>query len=115
MFREGLRFFFKRLDADVVVLEASNIQGPLDKLVLESPVDLLVLDLQMPGMSELEGFFAIQALEAGAAKVICIEPNADMAECLRRTFASEIVAEKIAVRNSAVGAMDGTATYARSY
>jgi DNA-binding NarL/FixJ family response regulator len=59
MFREGLRFFFKLLDADVLVLEASNIQGALDKLALESPVDLLVLDLQMPGMSELEGFFAI--------------------------------------------------------
>jgi len=59
MFREGLRFFFKLLDADVVVLEANNIQGALDKLALESPVDLLVLDLQMPGMSELDGFFAI--------------------------------------------------------
>ena len=54
MFREGLRFFLKLLDAQVVVLEASNIQAALDKLALEWPVDLLVLDLQMPGMSELE-------------------------------------------------------------
>ena len=60
MFREGLRFFFQLLDAQAVVLEASNIQGALDKLALEWPVDLLVLDLQMPGMSELEGFFAIR-------------------------------------------------------
>lgn len=60
MFREGLRFFFRLLDANAVLLEASNIQGALDKLALESPVDLLVLDLQMPGMSELEGFFAIR-------------------------------------------------------
>jgi DNA-binding NarL/FixJ family response regulator len=59
MFREGLSFFLKLLDAQVVVLEASNIQGALDKLALEGPVDLLVLDLQMPGMSELDGFFAI--------------------------------------------------------
>ena len=59
MFREGLRFFLKLLDPQVVVLEASNIQGALDKLALEWPVDLLVLDLQMPGMSELDGFFAI--------------------------------------------------------
>ena len=48
MFREGLRFFLQLLDAQVVVLEASNIQGALDKLALEGPVDLLVLDLQMP-------------------------------------------------------------------
>jgi DNA-binding NarL/FixJ family response regulator len=60
LFREGLRFFLQLLDNQVVVLEASNIQAALDKLALESPVDLLVLDLQMPGMSELDGFFAIR-------------------------------------------------------
>jgi len=59
MFREGLRFFLKLLDPEVVVLEASNIQAAMDKLALEAPVDLIVLDLQMPGMSELDGFFAI--------------------------------------------------------
>jgi DNA-binding NarL/FixJ family response regulator len=59
MFREGLRFFLKLLDPQAMVLEASNIQGTLDKLALEWPVDLLVLDLQMPGTSELDGFFAI--------------------------------------------------------
>ena len=60
LFREGLQFFLKLLDKQVVVLEASNIQAALDKLALESPVDLMVLDLQMPGMSELDGFFAIR-------------------------------------------------------
>jgi DNA-binding NarL/FixJ family response regulator len=60
MFREGLRFFLKLLDPQAVLLEAGNIQAALDKLALEWPVDLLVLDLQMPGMSELEGFFAIR-------------------------------------------------------
>jgi DNA-binding NarL/FixJ family response regulator len=60
MFREGLRFFLKLLDPQAVVLEAGNVQAALDKLALEWPVDLLVLDLQMPGMSELEGFFAIR-------------------------------------------------------
>ena len=30
MFREGLRFFLKLLDPQVVVLEASNIQAALD-------------------------------------------------------------------------------------
>jgi DNA-binding NarL/FixJ family response regulator len=60
MFREGLRFFLKLLDPQAVLLEAGNIQAALDKLALEWPVDLMVLDLQMPGMSELEGFFAIR-------------------------------------------------------
>lgn len=70
MFREGLRFFFKLLDEQVTVLEASNIQGALDQLALQAPVDLLVLDLQMPGMSELEGFTAIRRRHPDLAIVI---------------------------------------------
>jgi DNA-binding NarL/FixJ family response regulator len=60
MFREGLQFFLKVLEPQVVILEASNFQAALDKLALEWPVDLALLDLQMPGMGELEGFFAIR-------------------------------------------------------
>jgi len=60
LFREGLGFFLKLLDSQVVALEAGNIQSTLDKLALESPVDLLLLDLEMPGMNGLEGFYTIR-------------------------------------------------------
>lgn len=60
MFREGLRFFLQLLGAQVSVLEAGNLRAAMDKLALESPVDLLLLDLQMPGMGEIEGFLAIR-------------------------------------------------------
>ena len=36
------------------------LQSALDKLALESPVDLLLLDLEMPGMKGLEGFYTIR-------------------------------------------------------
>ena len=60
MFREGLGFFLKLLDSQVVPLEASNLRSALDKLALESPVDLMLLDLEMPGMNGLEGFYTIR-------------------------------------------------------
>ncbi|CAN5376321.1 hypothetical protein BH20VER3_BH20VER3_02570 [soil metagenome] len=59
-----------------------------------------------------EGTFALQALEAGAAQVICLEASAEMARCLERTFAGAIHEEKIVVRNLAVGAIDAVASFA---
>ena len=60
LFREGMKFFLKLLDKNVEILEASDFQALMDKLVLEAPIDLLLLDLAMPGMGELEGFFSIR-------------------------------------------------------
>ncbi len=61
-----------------------------------------------------EGFFALQALESKAARVICIEPSEEMTDSLRRTFASQIAEGKIVVHHAAVGAMEGQATFSSS-
>jgi len=60
LFREGIRFFLKLLDGQVTALEAGTLQATMDKLSLEWPVDLLLLDLEMPGMNLADGFFAIR-------------------------------------------------------
>jgi len=60
LFREGIRFFLKLIDAQVAALEAGSWQATMDKLALEWPVDLLLLDLEMPGTSGTSGFFAIR-------------------------------------------------------
>jgi len=60
LFREGIRFFLKLLDGDVTALEAGSLQATMDKLALEWPIDLLLLDLEMPGMNLAEGFAAIR-------------------------------------------------------
>jgi FkbM family methyltransferase len=58
-----------------------------------------------------EGFFGLQALAAGAAKVICIEPSEIMSACLKKTFAAEIQAGRVVVLNVAAGVMEGTAQF----
>ena len=60
LFREGIGFFLRLLDKDVRIVEASDFQSLKDKLALEAPIDLLLMDLAMPGMGELEGFFFIR-------------------------------------------------------
>lgn len=43
------------------------------------------------------GMFTRYALSRGAAKVVAIEPNPELVECLRRNFASEIAAGSVVV------------------
>lgn len=58
-----------------------------------------------------EGFFARAALEAGAGKVICVEPSPVMAACLKKTFAEEIEAGAVIVEQVAVGSHQGMANF----
>lgn len=58
-----------------------------------------------------EGTFARQALEQGASKVICLEPNALLVQCLQRTFQCEIEEGKIVVCHAACGAFRGEAFF----
>jgi FkbM family methyltransferase len=58
-----------------------------------------------------EGFFVFQALKAGAAKIICVEPSAIMTQCLTRTFEREIACGRVVIRSAALGAINGTARF----
>lgn len=58
-----------------------------------------------------EGFFVHQALEAGAARVIGIEPNPGMVQCLEKTFAAEIKAGRVTIVSAALGAFRGRAAF----
>lgn len=58
-----------------------------------------------------EGFFGLQALASGAAKVVCIEPSETMAAGLEKTFAAEIKAGRVSVQHFAAGVMEGTTRF----
>ena len=58
-----------------------------------------------------EGTFAVQALAAGAGKVVCIEPNPYMIRCLEKTFAGEIKSGRVVIRQAALAAFCGSAAF----
>lgn len=51
-----------------------------------------------------EGYFAKLALENGASKVYCFEPGEIMVNCLKQTFAQDILAERIEIVQMLLGA-----------
>ena len=59
-----------------------------------------------------EGFFTRMALEAGVAKVLCVEPSPIMSECLRATFEREIHDGRVEVLPVALGSFCGRAGFA---
>ena len=59
-----------------------------------------------------EGFFTRAALDAGVRKVICVEPSAVMAECLRMTFENEIQSGRVVILQVALGSYGGSAGFA---
>jgi DNA-binding NarL/FixJ family response regulator len=59
MIREGLRPFVERIATETQVLEAGNLPDVLE-LLKGDPVDLVILDLKMPGMNGFQGLVALR-------------------------------------------------------
>lgn len=63
VFRAGLKHLLKRLDKDVVIVEASSISETIEQVSENPDLDLILLDLVMPdsdyfaGLRELHGRF----------------------------------------------------------
>jgi len=58
-----------------------------------------------------EGFFIMQALEAGASRIIAIEPNPVMTKCLEMTFAKEISTNEVVLLPNALGSSLGEISF----
>jgi len=54
LFREGVRWMLERLGAGTEVLEAGSVEDGLVCLREHAPINLLLLDLYLPGYRELE-------------------------------------------------------------
>jgi DNA-binding NarL/FixJ family response regulator len=60
LFRDGLRLVLSELDPDLEVLEASTFDEALARVEEPQGVDLILLDLVMPGMTWHEGLAALK-------------------------------------------------------
>ncbi|MCR6631576.1 MAG: response regulator transcription factor [Magnetospirillum sp.] len=59
MIREGLRPFVERIAPDTMVLEAGSFPEVIERLK-DGPVDLIILDLKMPGMNGYQGLVTLR-------------------------------------------------------
>jgi DNA-binding NarL/FixJ family response regulator len=70
LIRDTIEEFMKRLDGDLHVLHAATLSQALDLLTKSEALDLVLLDLRMPGMNGLAGLKAVQAARPDVPIVI---------------------------------------------
>jgi DNA-binding NarL/FixJ family response regulator len=79
LIRDTIEEFLKRLDQDLQVLHAATLPQALDLIRKADALDLVLLDLKMPGMNGLAGMKSVQAARAGVPIVILSgETNPDV-------------------------------------
>ena len=55
LFRDGFSLLFQQMEAGAVVFEASSLDEAIDLVTKHRDADLVMLDLNMPGMNGLDG------------------------------------------------------------
>lgn len=70
LIREGLRLVLKELDDEVVVLEAQNCQETLDLAADNPDLDLILLDLHLPGVDGFDALTEVRERHAAIPVVV---------------------------------------------
>lgn len=82
LFRGAIRETLRSIDENVEILEAGDFEAA-KKLVAETPdIDLVLLDLTMPGTSGLSGLVTLRAMQA-AVPVVIVSASDDPATIRR--------------------------------
>lgn len=69
LFREGLKFLLRELDASVAIDEAGDCTGALER-ASASAYDLVLLDLNLPGLRGMDALAALRNAVPGAPTVV---------------------------------------------
>ncbi|HET7868261.1 MAG TPA: response regulator transcription factor [Burkholderiaceae bacterium] len=70
LFREGLNLLLKSLSSGVVVREAGSLERARQVLEEDGPFDMVLLDLQLPGVSRLGALHWIRKLDGDLPVVV---------------------------------------------
>ncbi len=70
LFRDGMELMLRHLDPQSEVLHAGNVDEALGVLQAAPPVDLLLLDLHMPGMQRLDALHAVRRSDESVPVVV---------------------------------------------
>jgi DNA-binding NarL/FixJ family response regulator len=70
LFREGVKPVLEKLDPDVEILEAADFPSAFESMHLAGEVDLVLMDLSMPGMAGVEGVMRFRATFPEAPLVV---------------------------------------------
>jgi len=76
LIRDTIEEFLKRLAADLQVSHAATLPEALDVLRAAGDLDLILLDLRMPGMNGLAGLKSVQA-ESGGVPIVILSGETD--------------------------------------
>jgi DNA-binding NarL/FixJ family response regulator len=77
LIRDTIEEFLKRLDKDLHVLHAATLSQALDQVRKADALDLVLLDLRMPGMNGLAGLKSVQAVTGVPVVILSGETNPD--------------------------------------
>jgi two-component system, NarL family, nitrate/nitrite response regulator NarL len=68
--RQGLAFFLRRLGREVAIVEAGTLEEAIAASARTDAIDLIILDLNMPGMGGLNGLDAVRVRRPDVPVVI---------------------------------------------
>ena len=83
LFRDGLRHVLEQLDGEVEIAEASDYPQALAKAQSEPGINIVLLDLAMPGMPWVEGLQSLRQILPASVPVIILSASDDRRHVLQ--------------------------------
>ncbi len=83
LFRDGLRHVLDQLGGNLTIVEASDFQQAVDTVEREHDIDIVLLDLSMPGMVWNDGLQRLKDLLPATTPIIILSASDDRRHVLQ--------------------------------